>query len=52
MPANHTLTERATRSRTRLPWLRKLLGYSFLFFLLKGLAWTALLAYPLMKGLQ
>lgn len=35
----------------RLPWFRRLLQYSFLFFLVKGLLWTALLAVPLVKGL-
>jgi hypothetical protein len=36
---------------TRLPWFRKLMQYSFLFFLVKGLLWTAVLMYPLLKGI-
>ena len=39
------------RVLARFPWLRKLLQYSFVFFLLKGLAWTALLAWPLARGM-
>lgn len=35
----------------RIPWLRRLLQYSFVFFLVKGLLWTAVLAVPLLKGL-
>lgn len=35
----------------RLPWFRKLMQYSFMFFLVKGLLWTAVLVYPLMKGI-
>lgn len=44
-PATHS------DDRQRLPWFRKLVQYSFLFFLVKGLLWTALLAVPLVKGL-
>lgn len=34
----------------RLPGFRKLMQYSFMFFLVKGLMWTAVLLYPLIKG--
>lgn len=43
---------RSQRILERLPWFRRLLQYSFVFFLVKGLLWTAVLGYPLVKGLS
>lgn len=46
------LTAISLRIQARLPWLRKLMQYSFMFFLVKGLLWTALVVYPLVRGIQ
>lgn len=44
-------TAGSIRLLERVPGFRKLLQYSFMFFLLKGLLWTAVLVYPLIKAL-
>ncbi len=34
------------------PWVKKLVQYSFLFFVGKGVLWTALAVFPLIMGMQ
>lgn len=45
----NTVTRNPSFFMDQIRWMKSLMKVSFLFFLVKGLFWTALVLYPLLK---